>query len=137
MLHAENGETDEYAWRTNYPAVATLSAEVTEVLEDQAKRGQALKLTEHEVRSQYPNLVIASLGANKKEKPGEIIPARVLHDGTNGISVNRRNRVRDQERFPTAADVKRVMREKPTIGEQSSALTADIKEAHRQVPTDP
>ena len=39
-----------------------------------------------------------------------ITTARVLHDGTNGISVNRRIRVRDQERFPTAADVKRVVR---------------------------
>ena len=40
LLHTEGGETGEYAWRNNYPAVATLSAEVTEVLEDQAKSGQ-------------------------------------------------------------------------------------------------
>ena len=113
----------------NYPAVATLSAEVTEVLEDQDKRGQVLKLSEQEARSQFPNLVVASLGANRKEKPGGTITARVLHDGTNGISVNRRTRVRDQERFPTAADVKRIMREKAAIGEQSFALTADVKEA--------
>ena len=104
---------------------------------DQSKRGQVLKLSEEEARSEYPNLVVASLGANKKEKPRGIITARVLHDGTNGISVNRRIRVRDQERFPTATDVKRVMREKATIGEQSIALTADKKEAHRQVPIDP
>ena len=137
LLHMEGGETGEYAWRNNYPAVATLSAEVTEVLEDQAKRGQVLKLSEQEARSQFPNLVVASLGANRKEKPGGIITARVLHDGTNGISVNRRIRVRDQERFPTAADVKRIMREKAAIGEKSFALTADVKEAHRQVPVDP
>ena len=88
LLHMEGGETGEYAWRNNYPAVATLSAEVTEVLEDQAKRGQVLKLSEQEARSQFPNLVVASLGANRKEKHGGIITARVLHDGTNGISAS-------------------------------------------------
>ena len=62
--------------------------------------GQVLKLTEHEARSKFPGRVIASLGA-KKEKPCEIITARVLHDGTNGISVNRRICLRDQERPPS------------------------------------
>ena len=70
MLHMEKEETGEYAWRNNYPAVATLSAEVTEVLEDQAQRGQVLKLAEEEARPEHPNLVVVSLGANKKEKPG-------------------------------------------------------------------
>ena len=137
LLHMEKGETGEHAWRNNYPAVASLSAEVTEVLEDQARRGQVLKLSECDARREYPDLVVASLGANKKEKPGGIITARVLHDGTNGISVNRRIRVRDQERFPTASDVKRAMREKAALGERSFALTADVKEAHRQVPIAP
>ena len=61
----------------------------------------------------------------RRRNPGGIITARVLHDGTNGISVNRRIRVRDQERFPTASDVKRAMREKAALGERSFALTAD------------
>ena len=70
LLHMEKGETSTYAWRNNYPAVASLSAEVTEVLEDQAERGQVLKLSESDARREYPDLVVASLGANKKEKPG-------------------------------------------------------------------
>ena len=68
LLHMENGETGEHAWRNNYPAVASLSAEVTEVLEDQARRGQVVKLSESDARREYPDLVVASLGANKKEK---------------------------------------------------------------------
>ena len=130
-------QATDQTWRRNYPAVATLSAEVTEVLEDHARRGQVLKLRESEAKSRYPGLVVASLGANKKEKPGGVITACVLHDGTNGISLNRRIRLRDQERCPFASDIKRVMREKARIGERSFALTADVKEAHRQVPIDP
>ena len=137
LLHMEEAQAGEQAWRRNYPAVATVSSEVTDVLEDHASRGQVLKLTEQEARSRYPGLVVASLGANKKEKPGGVIIARVLHDGTHGVCVNRRIRLRDQERSPIAPDIKRVMREKARIGERPFALTADVKEAHRQVSIDP
>ena len=88
-----------------------------------------MKLSEREARLRYPGLVVASLGAQRKEKPNGEISARVLFDGTNGIHVNKKTRVRDQERSPIASDVKRYMREKSTIGEKTFALTADIKEA--------
>ena len=137
VAYLEEVQATDQTWRRNYPAVATLSAAVTEVLEDHARRGQVLKLTEHEAKSRYPGLVVASLGANKKEKPGGVITARVLHDGTNGVSLNRRIRLRDQERCPIASDIKRVMREKARTGERSFALTADVKKAHRQIPIVP
>ena len=81
--------------------------------------------------------MIASLGANRKDKPNGEISARVLFDGTNGLQVNTRTRLRDQERSPIAADLKRAMREKATLGVRTFALTADVKEAHRQVPIHP
>ena len=127
LLHLEEVHTGEHAWRNNYPAVATLSAEVTEVPEDHAQSCQVLKLSEQEAKLKYPGLVVASLGANKKEKPAGVITARVLHDGTNGTSVNRRIQLRDQERSPIAPDIKRAMREKALLGERSFALTADVK----------
>ena len=70
-----------------------------------------LKLSETEARARFPNLVVASLGANRKDKPNGTVTARVLFDGTHGISVNKRTRIRDQERAPIAADLKRSMRE--------------------------
>ena len=103
-------------------------------MDDQAERGQILRLTEKEARARYPNLTVASLGANKKEKSTGEITARVLFDGTHGIDVNRRTRVRDQERGPIAADVNRFFREKARYELPSFALTADVTEAHRQVP---
>ena len=51
--------------------------------------------------------------------------------------MNTRTRLRDQERSPIAADLKRAMREKATLGVRTFALTADVKKAHRQVPIHP
>ena len=101
------------------------------------ERGQVLKLSEREARIQYPDLVVAALGANNKEKPNGVISARVLFDRSNGIAVNRRTRIRDQERAPVAGDFKRVMRENARLGETTFALTADVAEAHTQIPIHP
>ena len=107
-----------------------------EVMYDQAARGQIIVMTEPEAELRFPGLVIASLGAQRKEKPGGEVSARVLFDGTHGLSVNTRTRLRDQERA-TAADLKRSMREKAKVGELTFALSADVTEAHRQVPIHP
>ena len=88
-------------WRSNYPTVSELAEKVEEVLQDQVKRRQVVELSEEDARRQYPGLVIASLGANRKEKSDGTITARVLHDGSNGRAVIRRTRVRDQERLET------------------------------------
>ena len=53
------------------------------------------------------------------------------------MSVNRRTRIRDQERSRIAADIKKLLREKSTMSERTFALTADVSEVHRQVPIDP
>ena len=106
-------------------------------MHDQAARGQIVVLSEKEAKRTYPNLVIASLGAQRKEKPGGKVSARVLFDGTHGLSVNTRIRLRDQERAPIAADLKRSMREKAKVGELTFALSADVTEAHRHLPTHP
>ena len=126
----------ESAWRRNYTSLQELSDKVVDVLEDQARRGQVLKFTETEARARSPNLVVASLGANRKDKPNGTVTARVLFDGTHVTSVNKRTRIRDQERAPIAADLKRSMREKAREGLTTFALTADVPEVHRQVPID-
>ena len=91
-------------------------------------------MTESEARSRYPDLVVASVGAQRKQKPGGKVTARVLFDGTHGLCVNSKTRLRDQERAPIAADLKRSMREKSRTGELTFALSADVTEVHGQVP---
>ena len=80
-------------------------------LSDEIGCGQVLRLTGPEARSQYPDLVVASVGANRKNKPDGVVTSHVLSDGSNGIAVNRRTRIRDQETAFVATDLKRVMRE--------------------------
>ena len=135
--YLEDHSANDAVWRLNYSSLEEHSDSVLEVLVDQANRGQVLRLSEEEARRRYPNLTVASLGARKKEKPGGVISARVLFDDTHGIAVNHRTRVRDQERAPIAADLKRIMREKSIAEQPTFALSADVTEAHRQVPIAP
>ena len=95
-------------------------------MEDQTRRLQLIKLTEAEAKTRFPNLVVASLGANRKDKPGGALTARVLFDGTHGLKVNTRTRIRDQERAPISSDLKRAMREKALQAIPTFALTADV-----------
>ena len=100
-LDCLEGSTDSSTvWRRNYSTLQPLEQKVLDVMHDQATRGQVLVLSETEAKLRYPDLVIASLGAQRKEKPGGKITARVLFDGTHGLSVNSRTRIRDQERAP-------------------------------------
>ena len=132
--HLVEGHDTETVWRSNIPTVDELADKVEEVLEHQVKRGQVVKLSEEDAERQCPGFSITSLGANRKEKSDGTITAWVLHDGSNGIAVNRRTRVRDQERCPMASDLKRAMREKARKGERTFASTAGVKAAHRQIP---
>ena len=133
----EEDYSPETAWRRNYATVQPLVKEVYDDLDDQTRRGMLIRLPEQVAKARYPNLVVASLGANRKDRPNGEVTARVLHDGTNGLAVNTKTRLRDQERSPIAADIKRAMREKDRRGFHTFALTADVKEAHRQIPVDP
>ena len=66
-------------------------------MEDQAATGQHLNLTESEAKKRFPRLVVASLGAQEEKQPKEEVSARVLSDGTHGLNVNTKTRIRDQE----------------------------------------
>ena len=129
VRYQEERVSTEQVWRRNYSTPVEFKNQVLEVMEDQAKRGQVLKLSESEARAKFPNLVAASLGAQRKEKPRGVVTARVLFDGTHGIDVNTSTRIRDQERSPIAADLKRAMQKKSQLEEKTFALPADVSEA--------
>ena len=122
----EQQEVDEQlaargVWNTNYSSVHPVKQQVLDVLRDQAKRGQVLVLSQQVAKKRFPGLVVASMGAVKKEKDG-VISARVVFDGTNGSYVNNSTHLRDQERSPVAGDIKRFMREKARVGEPTFGL---------------
>ena len=70
-----------------------------------------MKMTETAARKRFPDLVIASLEAVRKDKPSGVVTARVLFDGTHDIAIHTRTRMRDQERGLIGSDIQRVMRE--------------------------
>ena len=100
----EEDHSAESAWRRNYATVQPLAKEVYDVLDHQTRRGMFIRLPEQVAKERYPDLVVASLGANRKDRPNGEVTARVLHDGTNGLAFNTRTRLRDQERSPISAD---------------------------------
>ena len=71
-------------WRRNYSSSEAFEDQVLEVVRDQASSDLLLVLTESEARKKFPDLVVASLGAQRKEKPGGKVTARVLFAGTHG-----------------------------------------------------
>ena len=72
-------------WRQNYTSLTVFADKVEAVLEDEAARGQVPKYSEEEARVRYPDLVVASLGAQRKDKPNAEVSARVLFDGTHAL----------------------------------------------------
>ena len=94
--------------RSNYPSAETFAAEVEKVLRDQAARGQISVLPQDAAIKKYgTRLAIASLAALEKgTDPDGNIEVRIIHDGTNGVDVNRYIKVLDGGCCPTAADIK-------------------------------
>ena len=72
--------------------------------DDQSRRGRVPKITGHKARKQSPDLVVAALGQTEKTSP-----TRSYHHAYS--STGPTAWIRDQERAPVAADLKRVMRE--------------------------
>ena len=121
-------------WRDNYKTAAKYKSWVAEQLEEHHTRGLCLRLTQEEAQSSYPNLTVASLGAIEKiADPQRAEDIRLLMDGTYGVGINTRIKVRDQDRCPTASDVKRIQRAQAQ-GTPPLGLALDVKEAHRLPP---
>ena len=125
-------------WQDNYRSAKDQAAELEHQLKECHSKGWALRLEHGEAKRRFPNLVVSSLGAVVKTDPdtGEATNVRMVLDGTHRVALNNQIRVRDQDRCPTASDVRRQQKEQasytPCVG-----LAADIKSAHRLPVVDP
>ena len=79
------------------------------------------------------SLNIASTGAIAKK--GRTDEVRVIYDGSHSLDLNPNIKVRDQVRFPTAADAKCLMSEIGDEGGPHYSIHIDFRKAHRRVPT--
>ncbi len=127
----------ESVWRDNYTSAKDHVSEIGRQLDECVDNGWAIKLSEAEAAGRFPKLVVSSLGAVvKHDAAGDVHSIRMVLDGTHGVNLNTQIRVRDQDRCPTAADIRRVQRAQarstPGVG-----LAVDIKSAHRLPAVDP
>ena len=126
---------EEAIWMDNYRSATAVLPALRKTLDEDVKLGRMIKMSSEDAMSKYGSrLRIASLGASVKgtDDHGEIA-IRILHDGTRGVDVNTRIKVRDQDSGPLAADVKRVLRSQADHPEPFKDLV-DVKGAHRLIP---
>ena len=123
----DSGFCEPGAERENYLSAREHAGEVQQQFQAEAALGAMVEVTTAEARAQFgKQLAVASLGALEK-KDGSY---RVVHDGTNGITVNSAIRVRDQIRSPGAGELRAALQELPG---QCFGLTGDVERAHRLV----
>ncbi len=136
--HADDleGVPVEAVWMDNYKSVVVHRSLVEAQLDDHYERGLALRLTRAEAAIQFPDLTVAAMGAvSKVASPSHFSDIRLVIDGSNGVHLNTRVKQLDQDRCPTAADVKRVQRAQSAELHLPLGLALDVQEAHRIPPT--
>ncbi len=133
-----HGHPVEAVWRENYTSAVVQKELISEQLLDHHRRGLALRYdNEEQARAAFGDLTVVSLGAVAKvPEPKSAADIRTLMDGTHGVNINTRIRQRDQDRCPTAADVKRLQRAQAE-GRRPIGLALDVAEAHRIPPVHP
>ncbi len=124
---------EPHPWRDNYASVRPHRQEVRRQLDELVEAGLHLKMTPEDYRARWPQGTVASLGAVTSEKDNGEVAVRLVFDGTHGVDVNRRIRVRDQERPPSALDAKAFLRAQSKRRRPTMGLAADAKSAHRTI----
>jgi hypothetical protein len=113
--------------KDNYSSAKDHGKELLEQFSEEIQLGAMIAMDEAAARKEFGNrFLVAALGAIEKNDGS----FRVIHDGTHGVGVNPRIKILDQQRCPTAAELRVALRSLPTA---RFTLAADIKRAHRLV----
>ena len=129
----EPDEDERGDWQRNYSSIANHADLVKKQFE--AEKSEGLMTTMRlgdAIAESGSDLMIAATGAiDKKGRSDEV---RVIFDGSHGTALNPGIRVRDQVRYPTAADGRALLEEVADEGGPHFSLHYDVAKAHRQVP---
>ena len=119
-------------WQTNYPSLQEHAELVQKQFEGEEREGLMTRMTVREAMETFGDtLNIASTGAiSKKGRTDEV---RVIFDGSHSVDLNPGIRVRDQVRFPIAADGKEHTSDIAHEGGPHFSLHVDFSKAHRRV----
>jgi hypothetical protein len=113
----------------NYVSVADKVDLVQAMFEEEQAEGLMLEVDEAGVVKEWgDNIAIASIAAiQEREK------IRIIHDGTHGVQVNHRIRVRDFCPMPSAAEKRLILQELRNRKKVGFTLLGDVAKAHRRV----
>jgi len=113
----------------NYASVGPHMDAVKALFLAEAAAGWMEEIPVAVARERYgERLAIASLGVvEEKEK------IRAIHDASHKVQVNHRIRVQDQLRYPSAGDLRTIMRERLAAGVRSFGIVGDVHKAHRRI----
>ena len=115
--------------RKNYASAEGKEAEILKLFREEAAYGWMQELDDDVAMQRYGGtLHVGSLGAvEEKDK------VRVVHDGSHGVQINHRIRIRDQVRYPGAAELETLLKERRYLGKKGFAVIGDAHKAHRRI----
>ena len=125
-------DTLDTRWEVeNYKSMKGYEDDVKKRFEEEEILGWMKEMPDEEAQREFGNtLHLAGLAVvEEKDK------IRVVHDGTHGVKVNQRIRVQDQTRSPTAGELRTLLKERYSEGENNKhiLIVGDVSKAHRRV----
>ena len=128
--YTEDQESGIPQSRSNYTSAQDNVKAIERQFEEEAKEGFMRRVRKQQAEKEYgDSLLIAGLAAIEKSDES----FRVIHDGTHGVKVNPKIKLRDQTRSPTIAEGRTVLGENMERGGTHFSLKGDVRSAHRRV----
>ena len=115
--------------QANYGTFHAHQEAVRELFLKEAELGWMVEMSDEAAQAEYGDkLFVAGLAV--VQEPGKI---RVVHDGSNGVHVNHRIRLRDQVRSPGAGELRAILKKAATEDSKMFMLAGDVSKAHRRI----
>ena len=122
-------ETDFQPIMQNYSSVELTQNQLEEKFKQDEALGRMIATTEAAARQEYPEVLVAALGAICKPN-GDVRP---LHDATHGVRINNRITVPDHLETPGPEEIVELVARAKATKQAAFCISADISAAHRCV----
>ena len=122
-------ETDFQPIMQNYSSAELTQNQLEEKFKQDEALGRMIATTEAAARQEYPEVLVAALGAICKPN-GDVRP---LHDATHGVRINNRITVPDRLETPGPEEIVEMVTRAKATKQAAFCISADISAAHRCV----
>ena len=122
-------ETDFQPIMQNYSSAELTQNQLEEKFKQDEALGRMIATTEAAARQEYPEVLVAALGAICKPN-GDVRP---LHDATHGVRINNRITVPDRLETPGPEEIVEMVARAKATKQAAFCISADISAAHRCV----